>query len=87
MKKLVMIISLMSLMMAFFIMVVPAAMADTISPNDYVKLVAYNSLEGAGIMTYAVSHDKGTTTAFEYDTFCIQENCQGRLKNVIKSPC
>lgn len=56
------------------VMIAPAAMADTISSGDYVKLTAYNSLDGAGIMTYAVSHNAGGTTAFSYDTFCIQDN-------------
>jgi hypothetical protein len=71
MKKLTMIISL---IMAFSMMVAPAVMADTISPGDYVKLTAYNSIEGAGIMTYAVSHNGGNDVAFSYDTFCIQDN-------------
>ena len=71
MKKVVMIISL---MMAFSITLIPAAMADTISQGDYVKLIAYNPSGNAGIMTYAVSHDEGATVAFNYDSFCIQEN-------------
>jgi len=48
--------------------------ATLINPGDSVKLVSYNSLDNAGIMTYAVSHDGGQTTAFTYETFCIQEN-------------
>jgi hypothetical protein len=58
----------------YLMLVAPAAIADTISIGDYVKLIGYNSLDSAGIMTYAVSKDKGTTTAFTYDTFCIQDN-------------
>ena len=71
MKKLIMIISL---MVAFSLMAAPAIMADTISSGDYVKLIAYNGLENAGIMTYDVSHDGGIHVAFIYDTFCIQDN-------------
>jgi hypothetical protein len=71
MKKLAMIVSL---VMVFFLMVAPAVMADTISQGDYVKLTAYNAIESAGIMTYAVSHDGGHNVAFSYDTFCIQDN-------------
>jgi hypothetical protein len=56
MKKLVVIISL---MMAFSMMIAPAVMADTISKGDYVELTSYNGLDNAGIMTYAVSHDGG----------------------------
>lgn len=55
-------------------MAAPAVMANTISPGDYVKLTAYNSIESGGIMTYAVSHDGGTSVEFSYDTFCIQDN-------------
>ena len=72
MKKLVAAISLM-IMIAFSIMAVPIAMANTISAGDYVKLIGYNPLASAGIMTYAVSHDS-LNTAFTYDTFCIQDN-------------
>jgi len=71
MKKLIMIISL---MVAFSMMAAPAIMADTISSGDYVKLIAYNYLDNAGIMTYDVSHDKGQSVAFIYNTFCIQDN-------------
>ena len=71
MKKLIMVISL---MMAFSIIVAPEVMADIISQGDYVELTAYNSIGGGGIMTYAVSHNGGTNVAFSYDTFCIQEN-------------
>lgn len=72
MKKLVMIVFLM-----MSLMVAPAVMANTISSGDYVKLIAYNSLDGAGIMTYQVSHatsDWNNNVAFAYDTFCIQDN-------------
>lgn len=58
----------------FLVMAAPAAMADTISSGDYVKLINYNPADSAGIMTYAVSHNKGVTTAFTYNTFCIQDN-------------
>jgi hypothetical protein len=79
MKKLAMAISLMIL---FFMMVVPAVMArtfrlgDTIGHGDYVKLTAYNDRDMAGIMTYAVSHTGpyDSNVAFYYDTFCIQDN-------------
>ena len=71
MKKLIMIISL---MVAFSMMAAPAVMADTISSGDYVKLIAYNGINGGGIMTYDVSHDGGIHVAFIYDTFCIQDN-------------
>ena len=52
----------------------PAVMADSILVGDYVQLIAYNSTDSAGIMTYAVSHDQGLTVAFDYSTFCIQDN-------------
>ena len=61
-------------MSACLMLVVPAAMADIISVGDYVMLTAYNSLDSAGIMTYAVSKDHGAHIAFSYDTFCIQDN-------------
>ena len=61
-------------MAAYLMLVAPAAIADIINIGDYVKLIDYNSLDSAGIMTYAVSKDKGVTTAFTYDTFCIQDN-------------
>lgn len=50
------------------------AQATSIAAGDYVKLVGYNHVDNAGVMTYAVSHDEGQTTAFTYKTFCIQEN-------------
>ena len=61
-------------MSACLMLLAPAAMADIISVGDYVKLTAYNSLDSAGIMTYAVSKDQGNSIAFYYDTFCIQDN-------------
>ncbi|MFW8601840.1 PEP-CTERM sorting domain-containing protein [Desulfobacterota bacterium M19] len=48
--------------------------ATSIAAGDYVKLIDYNHLDDAGVLTYAVSHDQGQTTAFAYKTFCIQEN-------------
>lgn len=48
--------------------------ATSISAGDYVKLINYNHLDNAGVLTYAISHDEGHTTAFTYQTFCIQEN-------------
>ncbi len=48
--------------------------ATTIAVDDYVKLVDYNHTDNAGIMTYEVSPDKNDNNAFNYDTFCIQEN-------------
>lgn len=63
-----------SLLLAISVYFLPAVMADTIGMNDYVKLIAYNSLDSAGIMTYQISHDGGKTVSFTYDTFCIQEN-------------
>lgn len=71
MKKLAIIIALVT---ALLIMVTTSAMADTISSGDYVKLIAYNPSDNAGIMTYAVSHNQGATIAFTYETFCIQDN-------------
>jgi hypothetical protein len=71
MKRIIKIIFLLS---AHLMLVTPAAMADIISVGDYVKLTAYNSLDSAGIMTYAVSKDQGAHIAFYYDTFCIQDN-------------
>jgi hypothetical protein len=68
------IIKIIFLVAAYLILVTPAAIADIISIGDYVKLIDYNRLDSAGIMTYAVSKDKGITTAFTYDTFCIQDN-------------
>ena len=50
------------------------SLANSITAGDYVKLIDYNSADNAGVMTYAVSHDQGKTTAFNYKTFCIQEN-------------
>jgi hypothetical protein len=61
-------------MSACLMLLAPAALADIISVGDYVKLTAYNSLDSAGIMTYAVSKDQGNSIAFYYDTFCIQDN-------------
>ena len=50
-------------------------MATTIiESGDWVKLVAYNNVDNAGIMTYAVSDTKGGQIKGYYDTFCIQEN-------------
>lgn len=71
MKKLAIIIALVTVLL---IMVATSVMADTISSGDYVKLIAYNPIDNAGIMTYAVSHNQGATTAFAYETFCIQDN-------------
>ncbi len=48
--------------------------AASIAAGDYVKLIDYNHIDNAGVMTYAISHDEGQTTAFTYQTFCIQEN-------------
>ncbi len=50
------------------------AQATSIAAGDYVKLIDYNHIDDAGVLTYAVSHDDGKTTAFTYKTFCIQEN-------------
>lgn len=52
----------------------PAAMATTITPGDWVKLISYNSLDNAGIMTYGVSETRGGAFVGTYDTFCIQHN-------------
>ena len=72
MKKLVVIISL---MMAFSMMIAPAVMANTIvSSGEWVELVSYNSGDNAGIMRYAVSNSNGGTILGYYDTFCIQDN-------------
>lgn len=71
MKRIIRIIGLVAV---WLMLVSPAAMAVTISAGDYVKLLSYNPANSAGIMTYAVSHDGGNTTAFTYDTFCIQDN-------------
>ncbi len=68
------ILTLILLVAAGLMLVAPAAIANTISVGDYVELVNWNSLDSAGIMTYAVSHDHGNSTAFTYDTFCIQDN-------------
>jgi hypothetical protein len=51
-----------------------SALADTILPGYYIKLTNYNSMDGAGIMTYAISNDNGSNILFYYDTFCIQDN-------------
>ncbi len=48
--------------------------ATSIAAGDYVKLIDYNHIDNAGVLTYAISHDEGQTTAFTYQTFCIQEN-------------
>ncbi len=76
MKRLVKVIYLVTV---FLTMAAPAAMAETINIGDYVKLLSANfnsgyGGDGAGIMTYAVSEDGGKTTAFDINTFCIQDN-------------
>lgn len=70
-KKFIMIGLVVGLMM---LGMVGISQATLINPGDYVMLVSYNPNDGAGIMTYAVSHDGGKTTAFNYETFCIQDN-------------
>ncbi len=52
--------------------------ANSITAGDYVKLIDYNGVDGAGVMTYAVSHDK-IQTVLNYKTFCIQKNVHVRL--------
>ncbi|MDA8170919.1 MAG: PEP-CTERM sorting domain-containing protein [Nitrospiraceae bacterium] len=59
---------------ACLMLAAPAAIADTIGIGDYVKVANYNPKDNAGVMTFAVSEDKGATTAFYIDTFCIQDN-------------
>ena len=72
MKKTMIIISF---VMACCLMIVSGAMATTtIESGDWVKLVSYNPVDNAGIMTYAVSDSKGGTIKGYYSTFCIQEN-------------
>jgi len=67
-------LALSALILAVALSLTPAAMATTISVNDWVKLTAYNNLDNAGIMTYAVSDTKGGAITGYYDTFCIQDN-------------
>jgi len=71
MKRLLTIICL---VLTIMLSAAPSATADSIGAGDYMKLISYNGTGGGGIMTYAVSHDKGATTAFYYETFCIQHN-------------
>ncbi|MCK9417917.1 MAG: PEP-CTERM sorting domain-containing protein [Nitrospirae bacterium] len=52
----------------------PTAMATTINVDDWITLIAYNNLDNAGIMTYAVSESKDGFVSGSYDTFCIQEH-------------
>lgn len=52
----------------------PAVMATIIIFNDWVTFIAYNNLDNAGIMTYAVSDSKGGSILGTYDTFCIKDN-------------
>jgi len=52
----------------------PAVMANSIVPGDYIELIGWNGLDLAGIMTYEISHDHGATVAFDYSTYCIQDN-------------
>jgi hypothetical protein len=54
--------------------ITPAAMATAIGANDWVTLKSWNSIDSAGIMTYAVSHTSNGPTVGTYDTFCIQDN-------------
>ena len=63
-----------SLLIIMALCFAPAAMATTITPGDWVKLISYNSLDNAGIMTYGVSETQGGAFVGTYDTFCIQHN-------------
>jgi hypothetical protein len=49
-------------------------MATTININDWVTLIAYNNLDNAGIMTFAVSDTRYGSISGTYNTFCIQDN-------------
>ncbi len=55
---------------AIFILVAASgAMAGAINVGDYVKITAYNGINGGGIITLAVSPDKINLEP-SYDTFC-----------------
>ena len=71
-KRFVLIVSALVLWSAFCC--APAVMADPLLAGDYLRLIAYNSTDSAGIMVYDVSHNQGATVAFDYSTFCIQQN-------------
>ncbi len=61
--------------MVLCLLTVPSAMATTmIESGDWVKLVSYNSVDSAGLMTFAVSDTQGGKVKGYYETFCIQEN-------------
>ena len=66
--------ALSALLLVVALCMAPAAMATTIGVNDWVTLIAYNNLDNAGIMTYAVSDNKNGSILGTYDTFCIQDN-------------
>jgi len=67
-------LALSALILVAALSMAPAAMATTIGVNDWVTLKAYNNLDMAGIMTYAVSHTENGSILGTYDTFCIQDN-------------
>ena len=58
-------------------LITPTAMANIVQVGDDVKLIGYNGLDDAGVMTYAVSQPgggAGATNVFDINTFCIQNN-------------
>jgi hypothetical protein len=62
------------LALASLLLIPQLASANTITTSDYVNVTAYNSLDMAGIMNLAVSHTNGGPIAFNYSTFCIEDN-------------
>jgi PEP-CTERM motif len=54
----------------------PVSKADpiTITAGDKIKLISYNPLDNAGIMTYNVYESNGNTLLGQINTFCIQDN-------------
>jgi len=67
-------LALSALILSVVLCAAPVAMATTISVNDWVTLIVYNSMDSAGIMTYAVSDHNNGSSLGTYDTFCIQDN-------------
>lgn len=64
------------LVAAFMLFLIPGTVkADSIHVSDWIRLISYNSTySDGGIMRFAISHNQGDSTAFLYDTFCIEKD-------------
>lgn len=62
------------LVLAFLMMTVSGAVANTINSGDYIQLTKFNPLDNAGIMTYNVLPQGIGATPFTISTFCIEDN-------------